>query len=128
MGRRMVSGLLGGARARQNGLRSVQGVEVTLHLSQDVMEPPLLGNAVGPGRSEASSKPQRTHLVLSLLQAGTGATREIQNRVYFTCNLKELTVFGANQSQNSVLDKSNLILLPWHACQEETEGQNSNCL
>ena len=124
----MVSGLLGGARARQNGLRSVQGVEVTLHLSQDVVEPPSLGNVVGPERSEAPLKPQITQLVLSLLQAGTGATREIQIRVYFTCNLKELTVFGADQGQNSVLDKSNLILLSWQACQKETEGQSSDCL
>lgn len=87
----------------------------------------LVMQLVGSEHSEASLKPQITHLVLNLPQANTGITREIQKRVYLTCNLKELPVLVPAQA-NTLLHKPNLTLFSQKVCQEAAEVQNSNCL
>lgn len=67
----------------------------------------LVMQLTGSEHSEASLKPQITHLVLNLPQANTGITGEIQERVYLTCNLKELPVLEPAQA-NTLLHKPNL--------------------
>lgn len=87
----------------------------------------LVMQLTGSENSEASLKPQITHLVLNLPQANTGITGEIQKRVYLTCNLKELPVLEPAQA-NTLLHKPNLTLFSRQVCQEVAEVQNSNCL
>lgn len=72
----------------------------------------LVMQLIGSEDSEAFLKPQITCLVLNLPQANTGITREIQNTVYLTCNLKELTVLAPPQA--NTLCFTNLISLYFH--------------
>ena len=84
-----------------------------LYPSWGVMEPPLLGNAVDWLRGLRGILETTDNMPSSNLpQANTGITREIQNTVYLTCNLKELTVLAPPQA--NTLCFTNLISLYFH--------------
>lgn len=92
--------LRGGARAWHRGLTSIQGEELTPHLSWNAMGPHYLARKLAQS-PQRHTQNHRSHTpVLNLLQRTSKAKQEHGKsnlRVYVTCNLKELKVFDSNQ-------------------------------